>query len=66
MAFDLDLKFTERLYLSDFFQQNVLRASIVFSKASLVLSSFCKRRAQKNTASGVVAMNSVRVPKLRK
>ena len=43
-----------------------LCASTVYSKASLVLSSFRKRRTQQIMASGVVAMNLVRVPKLRK
>jgi len=57
MAFELHLKFTERLYLC---------ASTVYSKATLVLSSFHKRRTQQVMASGVVAMNLVRVPKLRK
>ena len=41
-------------------------ASTVYSKASLVLNSFRKRRTQQIMAFGVVAMNLVRVPKLRK
>ena len=64
MAFELDLTFTERRYLCDVSRQSVVRASTVYSKASLVLGSFCKRRAQQITASGVVAVNLVRVPKL--
>ena len=64
MAFELDLKFTERLYLSDTSRQSVVRASTVYSKAFVVLGSFCERRAQQITASGVVAMNLVRMPKL--
>ena len=64
MAFELDLKFTERLYLSDVCRQSVVRASTVYSKASLILGSFCKRRAQQIAASDVVAVNLVRVPKL--
>ena len=50
MAFKLDLEFTERLYLSDVSRQSVVRASTVYFKAFLVLSSFCKRRAQQITA----------------
>ena len=62
MAFELDLKFTERLCLSDVSRQSVVRASTIYSKASLVLSSFCKTRAQQITASGIVALNLVRMP----
>ena len=42
MAFELDLKFTERLYLSDVSRQSVVRASTVYSKASLNLVVFAK------------------------
>ena len=56
MAFELDLKFTKRLYLSDVSRQSVVRVSTVYSKASLVLSSFCKRRVQQITASGVTVV----------
>ena len=64
MAFEFDLKLTKRLYLSDVSRQSVERASTVYSKASLVHSSFCKRRAQQITASGFVDANLVRMPKL--
>ena len=57
MALELYLKFTERFYLY---------ASTVYSKAILVLGSFRKRRTRQIMASGVVAMNLARVPKLRK
>ena len=36
-----------------------------YAKASVVLNSLRKRRTQQIMASGVVAMNFVRMPKLR-
>ena len=68
MAFKLDFKFAERLYLSNDSRQGVVGPSTVYSEATLVFSSFCERRAQQITASGVIATRAdkVRVPKLCK
>ena len=38
--------------------------STIYSEAPLILSSFCKWRAQLIMASGVIAMEKVHVPKL--
>ena len=62
----LILTFTERLYLSDVSRESVVCGSTVYFKASLLLNSFRKRRTQQIMAFGVVPMNLVRVPKLRK
>ena len=59
-----DFKFTEPLYLSNVSRNGVVSSSAVYSEAPLILSSFCKGRAQQITASVVTAMEKVRVPKL--
>ena len=64
MALQLDFKLAERLYLSNDSRQGVLGPGTTYSEATLVFSSFCERKAQQITASGVVAMEKVRVPKL--
>ena len=46
MAFELNLKFPERLYLSDVSRKSVVCVSIVYSKAPLVLHSLPKRTTQ--------------------
>ena len=66
MALQLDCKFAEFLYLSDDSRQGVVGPNTVYSEATLVFSSFCKGRAQQIRASGVIAMEKVRVPKLCK
>ena len=66
MALKLDFKFAQRLYLSNDSGQGVVGPSIVYSEATLVFSSFCEGRAQQITASGVIAMEKVRVSKLWK
>ena len=38
--------------------------SAIYSEASLILNSFCGGRAQQIMASGVMAMEKVRVPEL--
>ena len=63
MALKFDYKFTERLYLSNVSRNGVVSSSAVYSEASLILSSFCKGRAQQITASGVIAMEKVHVSK---
>ena len=60
MALKFDLKFTERLYLSNVSRNGVVSSSAVYSEAPLILSSFCEGRAQQITASGVTAMEKVR------
>ena len=47
-------------------RKGVVGPSTVYSEATLVFSSFCEGRAQQITASGVIAMEKVRVPKLCK
>ena len=64
MALKFDLKFTERLYLSNVSRNGVVSSSAVYSEAPLILSSFCEGRAQQITDSGVTAMEKVCVPKL--
>ena len=64
MALKFDFKFAERLYLSNVSRNGVVSLSAVYSEATLILSSFCKGRAQQITASDVVAMEKVWVPKL--
>ena len=64
MALKFDFKFTERLYLSNVSRNGVESSSAVYSEAPLILSIFCEGRAQQITASGVIAMEKVRVPKL--
>ena len=64
MALKFGFKFTECLYLSNGSRDGVVSSSAVYSEAPLILSSFCKGRAQQIMASGVIAMVKVRVPKL--
>ena len=64
IAFKFDFKFTERLYLSNVSRNGVVSSSAVYSEAPLILSSFCEGKAQQITASGVTAMEKVRMPKL--
>ena len=64
MALQLDFKFAERLYSSRDSRQGVVGPSTVYSETTLVFSSFCEGRAQQITASGVIAKEKVRVPKL--
>ena len=64
MALTFSSKFTECLYLSNVSRNAVVSLSAVYSEAPLILSSFCEGRAQQIRASGVVAMEKVRVPKL--
>ena len=64
MALKFDFKFAERLYLSNVSENSVVSSSAVYSEALLILSSFCEERAQQITASDVIAMEKVRVPKL--
>ena len=64
MALLFGFKFTERLYLSNGSRDGVISSSTVYSEAPLILSSFCEGRAQQITASGVIAMVKMRVPKL--
>ena len=66
MALKFDFKFTERLYLFNVSRNGVVNLSAVYSEAPLILSSFCEGRARQITASGVTAMEKVRVPKLSK
>ena len=66
MALKFDFKLAERLYLSNVSWNGIVSSSAVFSEAPLILSSFCEGRAQQIKASGVIAMEKVRVPKLRK
>ena len=66
MPLKFDFKFTERLYLSNVSRNGVVSSSAVYSEAALILSSFCEGRAQQITASGVIAMEKVRVPKTLK
>ena len=66
MALKFDFKFTERLYLFNVSRNGVVSLSAVYSEAPLILSSFCEGKAQQITASGVIAMEKVRVPKLSK
>ena len=42
------------------------KMTMFHSEATLVFSSFCEGRAQQITASGVIAMEKLRVPKLCK
>ena len=65
LALKFDFKFTERLYLSNVSRNGVVSSSAVYSEAPQILSSFCEGRAQLITASGVIAMEKVRVPKLK-
>ena len=64
MALKFDIKFAERLYLSNVSRNGVVSSSAVYSEATLILSSCCEGRAQQITASDVIAMEKVRVPKL--
>ena len=64
MELKFSFKFTERLYLSNASRDGVVSSSAVYSEAFLILSSFCEGRAQQITASGVIAMVKMRVPKL--
>ena len=64
MALKFGFKFNERLYPSNGSRDGVVSSSAVYSEAPLILSSFCEGRAQQITASGVIAMVKVRVPKL--
>ena len=64
MVLKFGFKFTERLYLSNGSRDGVVSSSAVYSEAPLILSSVCEGRAQQITASGVIAMVKVRVPKL--
>ena len=64
MTLKFDFKFTERLYLSNVSRNGDVSSSAVYSEAPLILSSFCEERAQQITASDVIAMEKVRVPKL--
>ena len=64
MALKFGFKFTERLYLSNGSRDGVVSSNAVYSEALLILSSFCEGRAQQITASGVIAMVKVRVPKI--
>ena len=64
MALKFNFKLTEHLYLSDGSRDGVVSSSAVYSEAPLILSSFCKGRAQQITASGVISMVKMRVPKL--
>ena len=64
MAVKFDFKFAERLYLSNVSRNGVVSSSAVYSEAALILSSYCEGRAQQITASDVIAMEKVRVPKL--
>ena len=66
MALKFTFKLTERLYLSNGSWDGVVSSSAVYSEAPLILSSFCEGRAQQITASGVIAMVKMRVPKLWK
>ena len=64
MALEFGFKFTERHYLSNGSRDGVISSSTVYSEAPLVFSSFCEGRAQQITASGVIVMVKMRVPKL--
>ena len=64
MALKFDIKFAERLYLSNVSGNGVVSSSAVYSEATLILSSCCEGRAQQIAASDVIAMEKVRVPKL--
>ena len=66
MALKFDFKFAERLYLSNVSRIGVVSSSAVYSAASLILSSVWEGRAQQITASDVIAIEKVRVPKLWK
>ena len=60
----ISFKLTERLYLSYGSRDGVVSSSAVYSEAPLILISFFEGRAQQITASGVIAMVKMRVPKL--
>ena len=64
MAFKLNLKFAKLLYLSDFSGQSIIHASIIYSKAPLIFSSFGKWKAQQIMASCVIVVNLMGMPKL--
>ena len=64
MALKFSFKLTERLYLSNGSRDGVVSSSASYSEAPLILSSFCEGRAQQITASGVIAVVKMRVPKL--
>ena len=61
-----DFKFAKRLYLSNVPRKGGVGLSTLYSEAPLIFSSFCEGRAQQITASGVIAMEKVRVLKLLK
>ena len=62
MALQVDCKFAQRLYLSNV----VVGPSTFYSEAPFAKTTKYQRRAQQITASGVTAMEKVRVPKLCK
>ena len=64
MALKFSFKLTERLYLSNGSRDGAVSSSAVYSEAPVTLSSFCEGRAQQITASGVIGMVKMRVPKL--
>ena len=68
MALKFEFKFTECLYFCLMFLWMVftVSSSAVYSEAPLILVSFCEGRARQITASGVTAMEKVRLPKLWK
>ena len=66
MALSLDFKFAKHLYYSNVSWKGVESLSAIYSEASLILNSFCGGRAQQIMASGVMAMEKVRVPELWK
>lgn len=66
MALKLEFKFNECLYLSNVSWKGVESLSAIYSEASLILNSFCGGRALQIMASGVKAMEKVRVPEFWK